>query len=87
LQVQRDRFIHNWQKAGEGADYPRFERMIDTLENGFRKFIAVIDREGLGPVIPNQCEVSYYNQIPVPDGKTIWSVADDRPPGARRQLQ
>jgi uncharacterized protein (TIGR04255 family) len=86
LQVQRDRFIHNWQKVGEGADYPRFERMIDTFENGFRKFIAVIDREGLGPVIPNQCEVSYYNQIPVPDGETIWSVADDaedRPPGAR----
>jgi hypothetical protein len=58
--------------------------MIDIFENGFRKFIAVIDREGLGPVIPNQCEVSYYNQIPVPDGETSWSVADDaedRPPG------
>ncbi len=73
LQVQRDRFLHNWRKIGTGDDYPRFERMIDTFETGFRKFIAVIEREKLGPVVPNQCEVSYFNQILIPDGETIWS--------------
>ena len=73
LQVQRDRFLHNWRKVGHGDNYPRFERMIETFETGFRKFIGVIDREKLGPVVPNQCEVSYFNQIPITDGKTIWS--------------
>jgi uncharacterized protein (TIGR04255 family) len=73
LQVQRDRFLHNWRKVGSGDDYPRFERMIGTFETGFRKFIDVIDRERLGPVVPNQCEVSYFNQIPIPEGGTIWS--------------
>lgn len=74
LQVQRDRFLHNWRKVGDADSYPRFERMIETFESGLRKFIAVIDREGLGPVVPNQCEVSYINQIPVPPGETIWSL-------------
>jgi uncharacterized protein (TIGR04255 family) len=73
LQVQRDRFLHNWRKVGRGDNYPRFERMIDTFESGFQKFMGVIDRERLGPVAPNQCEVSYFNQIPIPDGETIWS--------------
>jgi uncharacterized protein (TIGR04255 family) len=73
LQVQRDRFIHNWRKTGQGADYPRFERMIATFESGLRKFIAIIDREKLGPVVPNQCEVSYFNHIPVSEHETIWS--------------
>jgi uncharacterized protein (TIGR04255 family) len=73
LQVQRDRFLHNWRKTGEGADYPRFERMIDTFETGLQKFIGVVDRENLGPVVPNQCEVTYFNQIPVPENETVWS--------------
>jgi len=73
LQVQRDRFLHNWRKVGSGDNYPRFERMIETFESGLRKFTDVIDRERLGPVLPNQCEVSYFNQIPIPDGETIWS--------------
>ena len=73
LQVQRDRFLHNWRKVGSGDDYPRFERMIETFKSGFRKFIAIVDREKLGPVVPNQCEVDYFNQIPIPDGETIWS--------------
>jgi uncharacterized protein (TIGR04255 family) len=73
LQVQRDRFLHNWRKVGDGDNYPRFERMIETFESGFQKFIDVIDRQRLGPVVPNQCEVSYFNQIPIQDGETIWS--------------
>lgn len=73
LQVQRDRFLHNWRKVGSGDTYPRFEGMIETFEFGFRKFADAIDREELGSVVPNQCEVSYFNQIPIPDSETIWS--------------
>jgi uncharacterized protein (TIGR04255 family) len=75
VQVQRDRFIHNWRKVElGGGNYPRFERMIETFETGLRKFIAVIDDQNLGPVVPNQCEVAYFNQIPVLDGETFWSL-------------
>jgi hypothetical protein len=47
--------------------------MIETFEFGLRKFTDVIGREKLGAVVPNQCEVSYFNQIPIPDRETIWS--------------
>jgi hypothetical protein len=40
LQVQRDRFIHNWRKIGEGDAYPRFEQMLATFEDGYRRFDA-----------------------------------------------
>jgi uncharacterized protein (TIGR04255 family) len=71
--MQRDRFLHNWRKVGSDDNYPRFERMIETFEFGLRKFADVIGREKLGAVVPNQCEVSYFNQIPIPDRETIWS--------------
>ena len=47
--------------------------MIETFAAGFQKFTDVIGREKLGPIVPNQCEVSYFNQIPIPEGQTIWS--------------
>jgi uncharacterized protein (TIGR04255 family) len=66
LQVQRDRFLHNWRKVGEGDAYPRFERMLETFESGYRRFEALIGRQELGAIVPNQCEVSYINQIELP---------------------
>jgi uncharacterized protein (TIGR04255 family) len=63
LQVQRDRFLHNWRKVGDGDAYPRFERMLTTFEVGFRQLESVVGRESLGTVSPNQCEISYINQI------------------------
>lgn len=63
LQFQRDRFLHNWRKIGDGNEYPRFERMLTTFEAGFRQFEAVVTKEQLGTIVPNQCEISYINQI------------------------
>jgi uncharacterized protein (TIGR04255 family) len=70
LQVQRDRFHHNWRKVGEGDAYPRFERMLETFEGGYRRLETVLARERLGAIEPNQCEVTYINQIPLPDGQS-----------------
>ena len=44
--------------------------MLETFENGYRKLEAVLAREGLGAIEPNQCEVTYINQIPLPDGQS-----------------
>ncbi len=74
LQVQKDRFVHNWRKVETGGDYPRFERMLATFEEGFNTFAEVVAKENLGAVVPNQCEVSYINQIPVPNDAEIYGV-------------
>ena len=75
LQVQRDRFVHNWRKVGDttAASYPRFERMIETFQSRFGQLEAVFKTLGLPPIVPNQCEVSYINQIEVGDGRTVFS--------------
>jgi uncharacterized protein (TIGR04255 family) len=65
LQVQKDRFLHNWRKVGEGDKYPRFEGMLQTFEDGVKKLAAVIRSAHLGELVPNQCEVSYINHIKV----------------------
>jgi uncharacterized protein (TIGR04255 family) len=74
LQVQKDRFLHNWRKVDSGGDYPRFERMLETFEQGFSTFASAIAEENLGTIVPNQCEVSYINQIMIPDGTDLYSV-------------
>lgn len=77
LQVQRDRFLHNWRKVGQADNYPRFERMLDTFTSSFATFSKTISAAGLGPIIPNQCEVTYINQMPVPPGSNLSDLTDD----------
>jgi len=76
LQVQKDRFLHNWRKVETGGTYPRFERMLETFESGFRTFVDVVAELNLGTVTPNQCEVSYINQIPIPEDGDLYSIID-----------
>jgi uncharacterized protein (TIGR04255 family) len=56
--------------VGEGDVYPRFERMLKTFEDGYRRLESVLIREKLGSIEPNQCEVTYINQIPLPPGQS-----------------
>jgi len=77
LQLQKDRFLHNWRKVGEGDSYPRFETMLETFTSGYRTLSDAIAKEGLGPIIPNQCEVTYINQVLVPEGGTLSDLTDD----------
>lgn len=65
FQVQRDRLLHNWR--GEGSDYPRFAQMLKSFAKGYEVFCGAIERLGVGPVVPNQCEVTYVNPIPFPN--------------------
>ena len=64
IQVQADRFIHNWRKAaGSSTPYPRYE----PIRERFREELAVFERflsdEKLGRIVINQCEVTYVNHI------------------------
>lgn len=63
IQVQHDRFVHNWRKAGTEAEYPRYEHIRSTFEAELGRFDAFIAREQIGEFTPNQCEVTYVNHI------------------------
>jgi uncharacterized protein (TIGR04255 family) len=77
LQVQKDRFLHNWRKVGDEDTYPRFERMLENFEGGLATYVNAIVSAGLSAPVPNQCEVTYINQIPVPEERSLSELTAD----------
>ncbi|MEX0866920.1 MAG: TIGR04255 family protein [Pirellulales bacterium] len=69
IQVQRDRFIHNWRKRGEEANYPRYEAIRDLFEKELVEFASFVAEESLGPLEFNQCEITYVNEI---EPNSVW---------------
>lgn len=64
IQIQQDRFVRNWRKVGDGDRYPRYEKHLRPgFETELRRFQAFLEREQLGDLRPNQCEVTYVNHI------------------------
>ena len=72
IQIQQDRFIHNWRKVGdEDADkYPRYETIRKRFVDELRCFEAFVEKHDLGSLEANQCEITYVNRI-LPAG--AWS--------------
>ena len=63
IQVQHDRFVHNWRKIGEADSYPRYERIRQTFMEELERFREFINAEKLDQLSPNLCEVTYINHI------------------------
>lgn len=68
LQVQKDRFIHNWQKITGDEIYPRYEAVRGTFDRQWRRFCDFLTEEKLGKPEVNQCEVTYVNHIEYDNG-------------------
>jgi uncharacterized protein (TIGR04255 family) len=63
IQIQQDRFAHNWRKAGTDIKYTRYKRIRTTFRKELDNFAAFLAREKIGTLEPNQCEVTYVNHI------------------------
>jgi len=63
IQIQQDRFVHNWRKVGAGDEYPRYESVKRRFEQELGVFRQFLAREDLGELVPNQCEITYVNHI------------------------
>ena len=63
IQVQTDRFIHNWRKMQGSEPYPRYEPVRDEFRGEVATFEQFLEDERLGSLAVNQCEVSYINHI------------------------
>jgi uncharacterized protein (TIGR04255 family) len=63
IQVQSNRFIHNWRRVEGMEPYPHYEPIRDK----FRGEVAVLEEflrdEELGALAVNQCEVTYVNHV------------------------
>ncbi len=63
VQVQPDRFIYNWRKADGDEPYPRYESVLAKQQMEFARLASFAKEYALGPLRPNQCEVTYVNLI------------------------
>lgn len=68
IQIQRDRFLHNWRKAKSGGDYPRYGVVKDMYQKSFSKFQAFLGENGISPIEPLQYEMTYINHIAKGEG-------------------
>lgn len=68
IQIQQDRFIHNWRKVGTGEEYPRYERVRETFRRELESFQRFLTEEQIGEPIANQCELTYVNHMVAKDG-------------------
>jgi uncharacterized protein (TIGR04255 family) len=70
LQVQQDRFIHNWRRQGPATEYPRYEALRQSFDERFRTYASFVHERDLGQVNIRQAEITYVNRI---DPVTGWS--------------
>jgi uncharacterized protein (TIGR04255 family) len=74
VQVQRDRFLHNWKKAQPNKEYPRYHELKRMFKTHYRTFSRFIAEHELGAITPVQYEITYVNHIPEGEG---WNGLED----------
>ena len=74
IQLQPDRFIHNWRKAGMDSEYPRYDTIRREFEDRWNEFVNFFLSESGSQIAPNQVEVTYVNLISVEAGSDLSSA-------------
>lgn len=68
IQVQNDRFLHNWRQTQSTEKYPRFRRLFSEFSLELEAWQRFLQEQNIGDLHLNQCEVTYINHIFTPDG-------------------
>lgn len=74
IQVQRDRFLHNWRKLQPTNEYPRYRKVFQMFQDHFATFQDFLSENQLGLLIPRQYEMTYVNIILGGEG---WKTIED----------
>jgi uncharacterized protein (TIGR04255 family) len=77
IQVQRDRFHYNWRRTGPDDEYPHFEQVFQLFENKFETFKTFLRDINASQPQAKQFELTYVNQIVLPDGLESFSNMGD----------
>jgi len=76
IQLQRDRFVHNWRKLRDDQEYPRYVRTREMFNQGWAQFLRFLAEQKLPPPRVTQAQVDYINHIAKGTG---WQTLDDLP--------
>lgn len=76
LQIQKDRFIHNWRRIKD-EPYPHYDDDIrPRFEKEWVEFCSFLSDRGYDRPAVNQCEVTYVNHIEIESGEDSNHVGD-----------
>ena len=76
IQVQRDRLCYNWLANKGKNQYPSYAEVRQEFDKAWDSFLRFIEQENLGPVQPDQWEVTYVNHIPRGE---VWKAPHEIP--------
>ena len=68
IQIQRDRFLHNWRKVSPEDEYPRYHKVKKMFRDRLGLFQDFLEDNKLGVIEPLQYEMTYINHIPQGEG-------------------
>ena len=74
VQVQADRFLHNWRKVTGDEVYPRYEGIRAEFVKLWADFLEFTEEQQLGQVDTNYWEVTYVNHL---EKGREWDVLGD----------
>ncbi len=74
IQVQKDRFLHNWKKERDTDEYPHYDYVVSNFKLCLEKFEAFLQENKLESIQPVQYELTYINHIPQGEG---WNTFGD----------
>lgn len=76
IQVQNDRFMHNWIKTGSAESYPHYEKIRPRFERDWNRFLQFLDEEGIQRPGTVRWEVTYVNHL---EKDVTWNSFADLP--------
>lgn len=68
VQLQADRLIVNWRQRPNGGAYPRYPKVRRRFEMAHEALHRFVHRHGYSDIFPNQCNLTYFNKVPLPAG-------------------
>lgn len=77
LQIQHNRFLHNWRKVGPNSTYPHYEPTIrPAFRREWERFVRFLSDADLSPPDLVTAEVTYVNQF---EKGREWEEPEDLP--------
>ena len=64
IQVQRNRFLHNWRKRRPNDEYPGYEKVVENFEKYLLHFQEFLLEENLENLVAKEYELTYIDLIP-----------------------
>jgi uncharacterized protein (TIGR04255 family) len=74
IQIQRDRFLHNWKQGATKETYPHYQNVFEKFSSHLHTFESFLQEQQIGTVEPRQYELTYVNHIPQ---GTVWKSLED----------